>query len=65
MKVSKGNGGRDIWIVNPDNCQQVLPNLHVNEGMLVYHGMTKLEAPLSRPLVHIVSLTVFNVTSSL
>lgn len=35
VKVSKGNGGRDIWIVNPDNFQQVLPNLHIKEGMHV------------------------------
>jgi hypothetical protein len=32
VKASKGNGGRDVWVVHPNNCFDVLGQLPPNEG---------------------------------
>lgn len=36
VKASKGNGGRDVWVVHPDNSSDVLSLLPPNEGQLSY-----------------------------
>lgn len=36
VKASKGNGGRDVWVVHPDNSSDVLSQLPPNEGQLLY-----------------------------
>eukprot|EP01038_Epipyxis_sp_PR26KG_P009454 gene9454-12738_t len=35
VKASKGNGGRDVWIVNKSNFQQVLPILPNNDEYVI------------------------------
>jgi hypothetical protein len=35
VKASKGNGGRDIWVFNPQNFREVIPQLPVEEEYVI------------------------------
>jgi hypothetical protein len=35
VKASKGNGGRDIWVFNPQNFREVTPQLPVEEEYVI------------------------------